>query len=81
MKITDYKVLETKRDGVHWGWFVAWLLLFYPALLLVALIHFNSKNMHLVIVKYEDGSVSESEWMSQEEFNKLQLEIVDGWVK
>ena len=35
-----------KRDqgGVHWFWWLAWLIVFFPALIVVAIIHVGRKN-------------------------------------
>lgn len=32
------------REGVHWFWFLFWLVFFFPALVITFLIHFNRKN-------------------------------------
>ena len=40
------------EGGVHWGWWLFWLLIFWPALIITAVIHFN--NRHVVIVEEDE---------------------------
>lgn len=42
--ITEEEVeVETKKEvkGVHIGWWIFWLIVFFPALIVVAVVHFN----------------------------------------
>lgn len=34
---------KAERTGVHWFWWVFWLFMFFPALLIVAIIHSGRK--------------------------------------
>ena len=50
--------------GVHWGWWLFWLIVFWPALLFVALSHSKKKaairqsneTLKLVLMKRNDKS-------------------------
>ena len=42
--MTDTVYIEKPKTGVHWGWWVFWLIFFWPALIVVALIHFGRKD-------------------------------------
>ena len=77
LKAVDFKVLDTKRDGVHWGWWVMWLLLCWPVLFFTAVIHFNSQRLSLTAIKYSDGSVTEK-WLTKRKLSELEMEI-GGW--
>ena len=35
---------EIDAGGVHWFWWVFWLIIFFPALIVVAIIHTGRKN-------------------------------------
>ncbi|UUW39715.1 hypothetical protein VP14_028 [Vibrio phage VPMCC14] len=70
--VIDYIEIESKRDGVHWFWWIFWLLLFWPMLLLTVIIHYNSTKVYYVAVKYECGK-TERMWVNQEAMNELKL--------
>lgn len=77
LKAVDFKVLDTKRDGVHWVWWVFWLLILWPVLFFTAGIHFNSQMLYLTAIKYEDGSVEET-WLTKRKLSELEMKI-GGW--
>tara|TARA_R110002012_G_scaffold32357_2_gene95680 strand:+ start:294 stop:536 length:243 start_codon:yes stop_codon:yes gene_type:complete len=77
MKITKYEILNTRKAGVHWGWWVVWFLLFWPALIIVAWFHYNSSQEYEIIVRYEDGSTKQG-WADEEELTRVKLEV-GGW--
>lgn len=76
-KAEKVKVLDTKRDGVHWGWWIFWLVIFWPMLAVLALVHYNSRMIYHVAVKYVDGSVEESV-VDKVELSRLEMEA-GGW--
>jgi hypothetical protein len=45
MSVKDKSTVELERDlnGVHWFWWVFWLLIFWPALIVTWIIHSNKK--------------------------------------
>ena len=38
------RIAATDAGGVHWVWWILWLILFFPALIVVAIIHTGRKN-------------------------------------
>ena len=68
--VENYLILEEKRDGVHWFWFLFWLVVCSPVLLLTALIHFNSAKVYYTALKFSDGR-TERLWLNQEAINEL----------
>lgn len=37
------KAFDVEQNGVHWGWWVVWGLVFLPSLIVVAMIHNGRK--------------------------------------
>lgn len=72
--VEKYTVLESKRDGVHWGWWVMWLLVFWPLLIAVALVHFSSGNVYRVGL-IQDGAYNETKWISESELSLIKKAI------
>jgi len=40
---TKFELLETVSDVVHWGWWVFWILIFWPALIITSIISLTRK--------------------------------------
>ena len=36
--------INTDNEGVHWAWWVLWAILFWQALIIIAIIHTGRKN-------------------------------------
>ncbi|AGH32041.1 hypothetical protein VPIG_00185 [Vibrio phage PWH3a-P1] len=72
--IKQYILLDSKRDGVHWGWWVFWGLVFYPVLLLTALIHFNSPMVYKVCLKHSDDR-TETIWVNSDTYEQIKIKV------
>tara|TARA_Y100001956_G_C4128568_1_gene191964 strand:- start:7703 stop:7975 length:273 start_codon:yes stop_codon:yes gene_type:complete len=77
MKITKYEILNTRKEGVHWGWWVFWLVFFWPMLIAVAWVHSNSKFEYEIVVRYTDNSTRQV-WIDEAELTRVKLEV-GGW--
>ena len=77
MKITKYEILNTRKEGVHWGYWIFWLLVFWPALIVVAWIHYTSPNEYEVVVRYENKTTKRC-WVDEAELTRVKLEV-GGW--
>ncbi len=42
---------EIDVRGVHWFWWVFWLLVFFPALIVVAIVHTNKKDKAIMLLQ------------------------------
>ena len=56
-EISKLRLISRENRGVHVGWWVVWLLLFWPALLVVAMIHCQKVNHIKVEFKNGDKNV------------------------
>lgn len=72
--VEKYILLDSKRDGVHWGWFVFWILIFWPVLLLTALIHLNSAMVYKVCLKHSDGH-TETIWVDSDTYEQIKIKV------
>ena len=77
MKITKYEILNTRKEGVHWGWWVAWLVFFWPMLIAVAWFHYTSSKEYEIVVRYTDKTTKRC-WVNEEELTRVKLEV-GGW--
>lgn len=42
--IASYELIATKdAEGVHWGWYMFWLVVWFPALVIVAIVDINKR--------------------------------------
>jgi hypothetical protein len=57
------------HKGVHWGWWVFWIIVFWPACIFVALSHF--KTMYRVTLEDVDGTMLKKT-LSPKEFDELE---------
>ena len=70
--VQSFVKLDEKLKGVHVGWWIFWLLIFWPALLVTAWLHFNSTRLYKVALKLSDGS-TEKIWVNSETYEDLKL--------
>jgi len=63
----------TASRSVHWGWWVFWLIMFYPVLIITFLMSVMRKK-HLVSISV--GGETHVGWYSTKEFEKI-VSIVD----
>lgn len=69
--IVAYEILSTQRKGVHGGWWLFWLVCFYPALLIVLLIHLSSQNTYTVVVKLYSDDVQTLKGVSEKDMETI----------
>ena len=51
------KLISAHRKGLHWGWWLACLILWFPLLILAAIWHFTSEMVYEVVVTTKDGAI------------------------
>lgn len=66
----EYQVISTSKKGVSLFWWVFWLLIFWPMLILTAIIHFNSETVYHVQYRKHNGKIA-IEKMTQSEYNEF----------
>lgn len=67
--ISSCEVIGSAKDIPHWGWFVFWLLVFWPVIA-VLIIMGITRTKHTVKVNYKSGS-PELVQLNKEELTKL----------
>ena len=67
-KVSNFSLVTQEGEGVHWFWWIFWLLVFWPAVVLVAIAH--SKKCFIVNVEYASGG-NEVVRLSKEEYYRL----------
>ncbi|CAM0104816.1 hypothetical protein VPH5P1C_0047 [Vibrio phage 5P1c] len=72
-QILKVKVIDYEREGVHWGWWVFWLVLCWPVLIVTVWFHYTSDKTYQITVKYMDDSV-EFKQVDKKELQRLQIE-------
>ena len=70
-KVVEYEIISTKKGGVHGFWWVFWLIMFIPVLILVALVHFSSETTYTVVVKVTTGEVVTLRDVSEYELGQI----------
>lgn len=54
-KLKAVKVLETKKDRVHWGWYLFWLVMFAPMIMVVFIYDYKLETTYRIGLLYEGG--------------------------
>lgn len=68
--IVQFEVIGEVKKGVHGFWWLFWLIMFFPVLVLVFLVHISGDTVYTVMVKTNKdevvrlGNVTEKELMS-----------------
>ena len=55
-KTVTRREISAEGEGVHWGWWVFWLLAFWPALIVVLIVHIGKKSKQVVIETTETNN-------------------------
>lgn len=74
--VLTYKCCSIAQHYPHWGWWVLWALIFYPALLAVFLMGIMRKKYH---VECHYGRYSDTHWLDENSYKLFQQEMVDKW--
>lgn len=78
--VQSFVKLDEKREGVHVGWWVFWIVIgVLTALLLLtvavtAWFHFTSPKLYKVALKLSDGS-TEKIWVDAETYEDIKLKV------
>lgn len=74
--VLTYKCVSITQHYPHWGWWVLWALLFYPALLAVFLMGIMRKKYQ---VECHYGRYSDTHWLNENNYNLFQQEMTNKW--
>lgn len=69
--IVEFKVIGEVKKGVHWFWWLFWLIIFFPVLALVLLVHLNSSKVYTVMVKNYKGDVERLDNITEKELMSI----------
>lgn len=56
--IEDLDIINRTKGTVHWGWYLLWLILFWPAVVIVAIYQMSKNAMVTVKICYNDGGIA-----------------------
>lgn len=70
MDSKEYQVIATEKQGVSLFWWIFWLLIFWPMLVVTTIIHFNSETIYHVQYKLKNGRIVVDK-MTEKQYNSF----------
>lgn len=70
MNSKDFQIIQTSKKGVSIFWWVFWLIVFWPFLAFVAIVHFGSETIYHVQYRNSQGKIVVDK-MTEKEYSRF----------